>query len=314
MGPILWSLAAVVVGLTSGFFIGRMFAVHKQASQLENDRQRTLDAVVAVMESTVRLNDDVGSHRTVLNTAKRDLEQASGLGVCSEIQHSLVEHVSEVMAANERLEDDLVKTRYLLEAQAQELDRTRKEARTDSLCLVGNRKAFEESLEYRMCCFTSAKRSFGLILVDVDHFKRVNDSFGHAAGDQVLISIGRRLKDCVRANDFVGRLGGDEFAILLDGVGVENARHVATRLRSELDRIDFDIDHEHQTTVVTLSMGMTVVQAGDSRECLMERSDDALYRSKELGRNRIQIVLGAFKGSLAGNQVGLAGEPNRLRG
>ena len=130
----------------------------------------------------------------------------------------------------------------------------------------------------------------------------------------MLISIGRRLKDCVRANDFVGRLGGDEFAILLDEVGVENARYVATRLRSELDRIDFDIAHENQTTVVTLSMGMTVVQAGDSRECLMERSDDALYRSKELGRNRIQIVLGALKGSLSGNQVGVRSRAKSFSG
>ena len=296
--PMLWSLAAVGVGLTSGFFIGRMFAVQNQSSQLKTDRQRTLDAVDAMMQSAAQLNDDVGSHNSILEVAKQDLEQSNQGDIrYSGIQQSLVDHVTEVMSANKKLENDLVKTRFQLETQAQELDRTRKEARTDPLCAVGNRKAFEESLQYMMCCFTSAQRSFGLILIDVDHFKRVNDSFGHSAGDQVLVSIGKKLKDCVRPNDFVARLGGDEFVILLDEITVENAKRVANRLRNTVDLIDFKVDSGGQTTVVTLSMGMTVVQADDTRETIMERSDLALYRSKELGRNRIQFVNGQVKQS-----------------
>jgi len=127
-------------------------------------------------------------------------------------------------------------------------------------------------------------------MIDIDHFKRINDTFGHQAGDDVLTSISKALNECVRPEDFVGRLGGDEFVILLDGLTDENADLVGTRIRSTIELYDFSIADSGQSTVVTMSMGLAVVCPEDSRQTLYDRADTALYKSKELGRNRLYTI------------------------
>lgn len=289
-----WSLAAVGVGLTSGFFIGRAYTLANEPRRLRKDRERTLEALSGLLASTDKLNEDVDSHNVALETAKRDIEEAkpdAAPEIFGEIQSEILGHVSRVVEANRRLESDLTNSRFKFEEQAQELDRSRKEARTDPLCKVGNRKAFNENLNYRMSRFRQESENFGLMIIDVDHFKRINDTFGHISGDQVLVSIGSAFKECVRPEDFVARLGGDEFAIILDGLTTENAEAVGNRIRSTIELYDFHVgDNKGSTTVVTLSMGLAVALEGDGKKSLYERADQALYRSKELGRNRLHTI------------------------
>ena len=290
-----WSLAAVGVGLASGFFIGRTYTLAHEPRRLKKDRERTLKALSGLLASTDQLNTDVDTHNSALVTAKRDLEDVhtSDAGRYNEVQTELLGHISRVVEANRRLESDLTQSRYQLESQAQELDRSRKEARTDPLCKIGNRKAFNEHLNYRASRFNSKGDKYGLMIIDVDHFKRINDTFGHAAGDQVLVSIGSALKQCVRPEDFVARLGGDEFAIILDGLDSSNAEQVGHRIRSTIELFDFQVgDEQGSTTVVTLSMGLATAIEGDSKAALFERADQALYKSKEMGRNRLFTICG----------------------
>lgn len=288
-----WSLATVGVGLASGFFIGRTYALANMPRRLKRDRERTLQALSGVIDSTDQLNTDVDTHNSALATAKRDLEDVKidNSDRYSEVQSELLSHISRVVEANRKLESDLVQSRYQLESQAQQLDRSRKEARTDPLCKIGNRKAFNEHLNYRASRFHSRGDKFGLMIIDVDHFKRINDTFGHTAGDKVLVSIGSALKQCVRPKDFVARLGGDEFAIILDGLDEENAQEVGNRVRLAIELFDFQVgDEQGSTTVVTLSMGLATAVEGDSKASLFERADRALYKSKDLGRNRLSTV------------------------
>jgi diguanylate cyclase len=136
------------------------------------------------------------------------------------------------------------------------------------------------------------------MIIDVDHFKRINDTFGHTAGDQVLVSIGSALKQSVRQEDFVARLGGDEFAVILDGLHEQNASQVGDRIRSTIELFDFEVgDERGSTTVVTLSMGLATAVKGDSKATLFERADQALYKSKELGRNRLYTIRASNKDS-----------------
>ena len=136
----------------------------------------------------------------------------------------------------------------------------------------------------------NSNSSFGLMLIDIDYFKRINDTFGHHAGDEVLASISLALKECVRPEDFVGRLGGDEFCIMLDGLTDRDAKMVGTRIRSTIELYDFDINESGQSTVVTMSMGLAVVGPNDDAVSLYERADKALYKSKQLGRNRLCTI------------------------
>ena len=285
-----WSLATVGVGLASGFFIGRTYTLAHEPRRLQKDRERTLKALSGLLDSTDQLNTDVDTHNNVLVTAKRDLEDVS-VTEPNEIQSELLTHISRVVEANRKLESDLTQSRFQLESQAQELDRSRKEARTDPLCKIGNRKAFNDHINYRASRFNSVGEKFGLMIIDVDHFKRINDTFGHAAGDKVLVSIGSALKQCVRPQDFVARLGGDEFAIILDGLDEQNAADVGNRIRSTIELYNFQVgDEQGSTTVVTLSMGLATALPGDNKSSLFERADQALYKSKELGRNRLYTM------------------------
>ena len=111
----------------------------------------------------------------------------------------------------------------------------------------------------------------------------------------MLTSIARALKECVRPEDFVGRLGGDEFVILLDGLTAQNADLVGTRIRSTVELYDFSIANSGQSTVVTMSMGLAVVREEDDASTLYERADKALYKSKELGRNRLSTIVDGSK-------------------
>lgn len=286
-----WSLASVGVGVLSGFFMGRFYTLSNEPKRLKRDRENTLKALLAVMQSTDRLNEDVDTHNTALQSAAQEIEEMESDSSLVDLQAELVSNISHVVESNRKLENDLVVSKFQLETQAQELDRTRKEARTDALCGVGNRKAVDETLQFMVSRYNQNKKTFGVMLVDIDHFKRINDTFGHQAGDDVLTSISKALKECVRPEDFVGRLGGDEFIIILEGLTADSADLVGTRIRSTVELYDFSIANSGQSTVVTMSMGLAVIQADDSLETLYERADKALYKSKELGRNRLYTLV-----------------------
>lgn len=286
-----WSLTSVGVGLLCGFFIGRIYTLSNEPKRLKRDREKTLKALLSVMQSTDQLNEDVDSHNSALQTAAQEIQHMESDNRLVELQQELVSNISHVVQSNRKLENDLVVSKFQLESQAQELDRTRKEARTDALCGVGNRKAVDETLQFMVSRYHSSQKPFGVMLVDIDHFKRINDTFGHQAGDDVLSSISSALKECVRPEDFVGRLGGDEFIIILEGLTADNADLVGTRIRSTIELYDFSIANSGQSTVVTMSMGLAVIQKEDTLETIYERADKALYKSKELGRNRLYTIV-----------------------
>lgn len=287
----IWSLSAVFVGLICGFVIGRMYTIKHEPKRLKEDREKTLGALLTLMESTDQLNNDVDVHNCELVSARDDLMDIDASDDVGQLQKRLMSNITRVVESNRKMENDLVVSRYKLESQAQELDRTRREARTDTLCEVGNRKAFDESIRFMISRLKCEQLPFGLLLVDLDHFKRINDTFGHNAGDEVLVSVGRALKECVRPEDIVCRIGGDEFAILLDGVTPENAKLVGNRIRSTIELYDFNVGNTGASTVVTMSMGLAVAGMQDDTRAIFERSDQALYKSKMLGRNRIAVIL-----------------------
>lgn len=282
-----WSLTSVGVGLISGFLIGRLYTLGNEPRKIKKNREATMSALVEVMNSTHQLNEDVDVHNVSLQTAKKELENIETDTPFESLQATLADNIVRVVSSNRRLENDLILSRFKLENQAQEIDRTRLEARTDALCSVGNRKAVDENLQFRISRYVNKGNSFGLMLIDIDHFKRINDTFGHKAGDEVLTSIALALQECVRPKDFVGRLGGDEFVLIIEELTEDTTELVGKRIRAAIELYDFSINSLGQSTVVTMSMGLSVVAPGDSVASLYERADRALYKSKQLGRNRL---------------------------
>ena len=135
-----------------------------------------------------------------------------------------------------------------------------------------------------------ARTPLGVCMADIDHFKRVNDTYGHAAGDAVLCEVARRMHDCVRSHDLLGRYGGEEFLIVCPECSPANAAKLAERIRHAV--ADKPIDHKGTEIDVTISIGLatTLPEKDDTCEELVQIADTALYKAKDAGRNRVEVV------------------------
>jgi len=168
----------------------------------------------------------------------------------------------------------------LLEAQAT----LRTQAMTDPLTQVWNRRAFEDVAGQEISRSKRTGRSVGVLMVDLDHFKSINDRHGHAAGDAVLVETARRMVGVLREGDVLGRLGGEEFAILLPECGPAGAYVAAERVRRAIARDP--VVHAGRAIPVTASVGLSSARAGRAPlDALLESADRALYRAKASGRN-----------------------------
>jgi diguanylate cyclase len=253
---------------------------------VKRDKAKLLKCLTQILQSTEQLNADVDSHNDKLATVRQsvhDIRLDSDLNV---VQNQLFEEIHSIVNSNRRLENDLTISQYQLRQRAEELDSTRSEARLDKLSGIANRRAFDEGIEFFYSRYESRQERFGFCWRHRS-LQRVNDAYGHAAGDHVIQRIGAILKQSVRGDDLVARIGGDEFAILLKGSGNTDFPLLAARIRSIVAQSNFAIGDEKSQTSVTVSVGVAVVQAGDTKDSLMDRADKALYRSKELGRNLV---------------------------
>ena len=285
-----WVIPCAMVCVALGAILGREIAVRKMSKRLKRERRFLYKTLQTLMESTEQLSTDVGTHNSDLNSMQEVVVDVHSSGDLEPIQEILLEKINEVVASNKRLEDDLVVTRYRLEDQAQQLDTTRKEARKDQLSGLGNRKSFDEAIKFAISNFKSKRIPFALILADVDHFKRINDTHGHQSGDKVVSQIGETLRQVCRGHDHIARYGGDEFAIILMKVPPEPAHNAASRIRAAIEQTNFSVGGAGGRISVTFSMGMAFPTEDDTVEGIISRADQALYESKKRGRNQLQVA------------------------
>jgi diguanylate cyclase len=158
-------------------------------------------------------------------------------------------------------------------------------ANTDELTQLANRRRVAEAIESELLRFTRYGHSFSIILIDVDHFKAVNDRFGHSGGDKTLVALAARITDVLRHVDTLGRWGGEEFVVVLPETPFGETLHKATALCGHVAARPLVGDH-----AVTISCGVTSVAAGDTADTLLQRADSALYAAKRHGRNRAEGV------------------------
>jgi len=199
-------------------------------------------------------------------------------------QHGSVhEDAGKVIA---RLERQLEQTQAELERLQAEAESARASAMTDPLTGIPNRLAYDRRLEEELARFKRYGAPFALLVWDVDRFKSINDTYGHAAGDKVLTVIARLLRDRVRETDLTARYGGEEFVILMPETDAAHAEPVADKLRQAIAATEFHF--RGKRVPITASCGLTESRPGDDAQSLFQRADAALYRAKENGRNRVE--------------------------
>lgn len=197
-------------------------------------------------------------------------------------------HVKRIQAEYESAIHDLRERRSMLEIEAAAL---RNEVLTDPLTELLNRRAFDQNLEHAVRQWERHRRSFVLLLGDVDHFKLINDRFGHPVGDAVLREMAARLRISLRKSDLAFRIGGEEFAVLLPETSVKAGTEVADKLRRRIDEEPFVLPGGQ---VIFPSMSFGVGGPMDLGPAdLVAAVDRALYQAKALGRNRVVVVAGS---------------------
>jgi diguanylate cyclase (GGDEF)-like protein/PAS domain S-box-containing protein len=175
-----------------------------------------------------------------------------------------------------------------LSAARRHLSELRDLAMTDQLTGVPNRRHFEMALRSRVAEFAGYNRPFGLLIADLDRFKVLNDTHGHATGDLALRTVARTMLEASRASDDLARIGGEEFGITVPDVNASQLRSIADRMCSLVERTT--VRAGGRDLAVTVSIGGATAVAGDTPAMLFERADRALYVAKEEGRNRVVIL------------------------
>ncbi len=179
--------------------------------------------------------------------------------------------IEESAAEFDRLREKIAK----LEERVRQLDAL---AHQDSLLSIPNRRGFMRELEGLIARVSRYGEDAAMLFVDIDGLKRINDSFGHKAGDEALIEVAKALTDGVRRSDYVGRLGGDEFGVLLAHATEQSARETADRLTERIEAAKTNCDGNHVSLGVAI--GMTAIARDDNAESVIARADRAMYRAK----------------------------------
>lgn len=225
--------------------------------------------------------------RMVKQAAVEHLRATRPEVLCTLLQRTcayLVHHEYELMSTLNQRNRELEQNLDYLRRTREELDASEMRANTDKLTELYNRRCFDHQLPRFMLRAEEEGWDLALALIDLDKFKPVNDTYGHAAGDTVLISLGRLLKSHACPGDLPCRIGGDEFALLFNETTAEAGKQRISRLREAIAAMNVRIPPISLT--ITVSIGASLFISGDTPDSLFCRADESLYQSKQQGRNR----------------------------
>jgi two-component system, cell cycle response regulator len=183
----------------------------------------------------------------------------------------------------------VLKERDLTKERIRMMEKLQKLAVTDGLTKLYNSRSFYTQLETEVDRFNRYKHPLALLLLDLDHFKDYNDSYGHLEGDKVLVRFSQIIKSCLRANDTAYRYDGEEFTVILPETGGEEAGLVAQRIRAALENERFAPINGKEVKI-TISIGVTEYQPKEELSSFIQRADRAMYRSKQKGRNLVSAL------------------------
>jgi len=263
---------------------------------LQTNLHRSSDAHAKSLEDSHQLEDEIGERVVQMRSEcdeSNDIDELRAVvsNHLAGIGDTLQSFVETQKSRHEDAEASLseLKDRVNeLESEASELRKTlaaqQEQAIIDPLTRVPNRLGFEQQLGDEMARWERYHSHLSLAIIDIDHFKRINDGFGHAAGDKVLIAVARQIRDAVRRTDRVCRYGGEEFVVLLPETDLRAAFLALDKVRDLIANCQFQ--YKDERVPVTISVGVAQFDDTDTFDAVFERADAALYRAKESGRNQ----------------------------
>ncbi|NPA53452.1 MAG: diguanylate cyclase [Aquificae bacterium] len=246
-----------------------------------------LDVIMLNLIENISVHQrNIDNHTKKLSESTKDISLAD----LTTAVNLVLKEIQELKQQNMVLKNEVERYHEEIKRLQKELAHAKAEASHDFLTGLVNRKRFERAVEDAIKDFHKKNYPFSLIYVDIDDFKRINDTYGHLAGDMVLKEIASIFRFYLRANTVVGRIGGEEFGILLPGVEIKDAKNVAERLRRIIENREVKLE-DGKAVRVTASFGVTQVKMGDTVKSFLRRADEALYKAKKNGKNRVEVVL-----------------------
>jgi diguanylate cyclase len=246
---------------------------------------RELTEVVAALQTS---GDKTGAYADTLQTAATSLERGIDGTKLREVIAGLAAATLDMADHNRQLTTRLSDSSREMDTLRTALRHVRAEALTDGLTGLANRKMFDETLRMRVREATAQRFDLCLVMCDIDHFKRFNDTWGHQTGDQIIRFIASSLQRHCQADHLVARYGGEEFAIVMPRTRLAAARAICESIRAAIEGKKLLRKSTNENLgKITVSMGAAQYRAAESLHDLIERADTCLYASKRAGRNRV---------------------------
>ncbi len=254
-----------------------------------NQIQKTIHDVT---EAVSQANEWTEGYNETLAKTKEGLGQDKTREEINEMLSDMLEETTGMIDKNVHMEELLKRSTKVMEDMQRDLEIARKEAITDSLTGLANRKSFDLEIQRLSNTVVEGEcATFTLLMLDIDHFKSFNDDFGHQVGDQVLKLVAKTLKDGVKGRDLACRYGGEEFAILLPDTPLEGGAKVAEYIRKEVASKDIiNRATGERIARITISIGVAEYNTDEKLDLLISRADDALYMAKDAGRNKVKLM------------------------
>ncbi|TJZ74018.1 GGDEF domain-containing protein [Chitiniphilus eburneus] len=277
--------------------IGLKEVIYKQSLLKQNllEAQSALKSMIATFVDRLGfLSDSTSQYHSRISGYAEEIQQAKNLSSLRNVMEHLIQDTRSMQLDVQRSRDELLLARQQAdqsEARAKELERELRriseQVRADQLTGALNRRGLEESFEVEAARIERTGSPLAVALLDLDNFKQLNDVQGHAAGDSALVHLVRVITDMLRPTDIVARYGGEEFVLLLPDTDLDAAVQVLQRLQRELTRRFFL--HENRKLLITFSAGVTLAKPGEDRFKVITRADEAMYRAKQAGKNRVEV-------------------------
>ena len=252
--------------------------------------QQSLEQVMReASEEVAQVNDEASDYTTLITQHSNTLSTDKDPQAMSLVLNQILQDTRSMVNSNKLIQERMQDTNNEITKLKTELASVKKAAEQDALTGLKNRGAFDQKMKHIMT--SKEVKEVTLIIIDIDHFKRINDNFGHLVGDRVIRYISSLLTQLIDKKNFISRYGGEEFTVILEGVPIEDTQLLANKVRIAMANSKLQRKGSQDTLgQVTLSAGIASLSVKDNAESFIARADKALYQAKETGRNKVVFL------------------------
>ena len=268
----------------------KFFGFTKEGARIQEASEQIDCSVKEMSRFLTEAAEGTESFKASLETSLDGIQKAGSAEELRSVIGALAEETGHMLERSRTLEERLKNTTGEIEALRRSLEEVRREAMTDALTGIANRKYFDIHLRTSALHAMENGTPLSLMLVDIDHFKKFNDTYGHQTGDDVLRLVAHTLASNTKGRDTAARYGGEEFAVILPDTVLETSRILAEKIRTSISTKRFRKKQTgEELNTITISLGVAQYRPGEALVDFIQRADDALYQAKRTGRNKVVL-------------------------